>query len=73
MVAQTFRTGKIIDYVQRLMWRRESYAKELEDTLFPQEIKQNIYGQIQALDMVIRELIKEFDIKEDDFKERTSV
>lgn len=70
MVAKTFRTGKIIDVLQRLIWRREMYAKELEDNIFPPEIKQNLIGQIQALDLVIREFFKEFEISEQEFVER---
>lgn len=67
VAAQTFRTGRIVDYLQRLMWRREMYAKELDDPIL-QDMKPNILGQIQALDLVIRELIKEFELSEDDFK-----
>lgn len=63
----TFRRGKMVEVVRRLIWRKESLLRQLEQPEL-QEVRQNIIGQIQALDLVIWELIKEFEITKDELK-----
>jgi hypothetical protein len=67
MTAETYRKGKIVEYLKRLMWRRETYRKQLEEPEY-EEMKQNIIGQLQALDLVIKELINEFGLQVEDFE-----
>lgn len=63
----TYRRGKMVEVVQRLIWRKELLIRQLEQPEF-QEIRQNVIGQIQALDLVIWELMKEFEITDDELK-----
>ncbi|MCE5226834.1 MAG: hypothetical protein LLG05_13385 [Porphyromonadaceae bacterium] len=66
-MAETFRRGKIIDILKRLMWKQEMIRQESLDPDY-RAMKQNLLGQMQALDLVIKELIKEFGITEDEMK-----
>lgn len=63
----TYRRGKMIEVVQRLIWRKEALISQLDQPEL-EDMKPNIIGQIQALDLVIRELIKEFEIEEEELK-----
>lgn len=66
-MAETFRRGKIIDIVKRLIWKKEMIRQESTDKDY-RAMKQNLLGQMQALDLVIKELIKEFGITEEEMK-----
>lgn len=66
-VSQTYRRGRMVDFIQRLMWRRTSIAEQMAQDEFA-EIKPQLLGQIQALDLIIREGIKEFEISKDELK-----
>jgi len=60
-MAETYRRGKTVEYVQRLVHRQQVYKEQLAETEL-QDLKWYIQGQIQSLDLVIKELIKEFEI-----------
>ncbi|MBP1155089.1 MULTISPECIES: hypothetical protein [unclassified Paenibacillus] len=64
---ETFRSGRIAEFVQRLIWRKHALVEQME---LPElaDMKQITQGQVQALDMVIREMIQEFEIQEEDLK-----
>jgi hypothetical protein len=64
-MAETFRRGKIIDLVHRFIWKKEMLRVEAADPDF-EGMKDNLLGQMQALDLVIKELIKEFGITKDE-------
>lgn len=65
-MAENFRRGRIVEVVKRLMWRRDMCGKQLDDQQYS-EIRAQILGQMQTYDHVIRELVREFDLTEDDF------
>ncbi|MEN6325774.1 MAG: hypothetical protein ABFD18_06170 [Syntrophomonas sp.] len=60
-MAETFRRNKIIDIVKRFVWKREMLKMEINDPDFD-GIKEILQGEMKAYDLVIKELIKEFDI-----------
>lgn len=64
-MVETFRRGRIAEFIRRLIWRKNALNEQLE---YPElaEMKTNIQGQIHALDMVIREMIQEFEIQLED-------
>lgn len=62
MVAETFRRGRIEDYMKKLRIRRELLKDQLEKKEFSSKI-QYISGQLSAVDSVIQELADEFDIE----------
>jgi len=64
-MAETFRRGKIIDIIKRYVWKRQMLKNEINDPDFD-GMKDNLLGQMQALDLVIKELIKEFGITKDE-------
>lgn len=66
-MAETFRRGKIIDLIQRYIWKKETLRMEAADPDF-EGMKDNLLGQMQALDLVIKELIKEFGITRAELK-----
>jgi hypothetical protein len=66
-MAETYRRGKIVDYIQKLIWRKQLCVRQLEETEYS-DLRQPILGQMMALDMVIHELIKEFEIQQDELK-----
>lgn len=57
----------MVEVVKRLIWRKELLVRQLEQPEL-KDVRQNIIGQIQALDLVIWELIKEFEITEEELK-----
>lgn len=65
-MAENFRRGRIIEVVKRLIWRRDMCAGQLNDQQYS-EIRAQILGQMQTYDFVIRELVREFDLTEEDF------
>jgi hypothetical protein len=66
-MAETYRRGKIVDYIQKLIWRKQLCVRQLEETEYS-DLRQPILGQMMALEMVIHELIKEFEIQQDELK-----
>lgn len=64
---ETFRRGRIAEYIRRLIWRQHALSEQLQQPDLA-EMKPTIQAQIQALDMVIREMIQEFEIQEEDLK-----
>jgi hypothetical protein len=62
MAAATFRRGKIEEYVTRLRVRKAVLKNQLEQPEF-QESARNIKGQMQAVDQIIAELAREFQIE----------
>jgi len=60
-MAETYRRGKTVEYVGRILHRQNVFKEQLTETELP-ELKWYIQGQIQALDLVIKELIKEFEV-----------
>jgi len=64
-MAVTYKRGKIVNIVKRYVWKQQMLRAEINDPDFI-EMKSNLLGQVQALDLVIKELIKEFAITEDE-------
>lgn len=64
-MAETFRRGKIIEIIKRYVWKRQMLKNEINDPDF-EGMKDNLLGQMQALDLVIKELVKEFGITKDE-------
>lgn len=60
-MAETFRKGKIEDYVSRLEIRKEILLGQLIQNDFA-HLRENLIGQIQSIDFILNELIKEFDL-----------
>jgi hypothetical protein len=61
-MAETFRRGRIEDYIKKLSIRRELLKDQLEKKEFFSKIP-FISGQLSAIDSVIQELADEFDIE----------
>jgi hypothetical protein len=61
MAAQTFRRVKVITFYRRLYARREELARQLERKEY-QNLKETITAEIRALDLVLSELVEEFDL-----------
>jgi hypothetical protein len=66
-MAETFRRGRIIDLVQRYIWKKEMLRAEINDPDFD-GIKLILQGEMKAYDLVIKELIKEFGITKNELK-----
>lgn len=60
-IAETFRRGKIEDYIKRLHWRKEIMVSQINKNEFSC-IRDNLLGQIQSIDFVLNELTKEFSL-----------
>ncbi len=56
---ETFRRGKIEDFIRRLQVRKDILKKQLEQQEFQDE-QQYIKGQIYAVDTIFQELEAEF-------------
>lgn len=61
-MAETFRRGKIEDYIYRLKLRKDILIRQLTQNELAC-VRENIIGQIQSIDFILNELIKEFNIK----------
>lgn len=61
-MAETFRRGKIEDYINRLALRKEILIRQLTQNELAC-VRENLIGQIQSIDFILNELIKEFNIK----------
>ncbi|WP_018782092.1 hypothetical protein [Bacillus sp. 95MFCvi2.1] len=61
-MAETFRRGKIEDYIYRLKLRKDILIRQLTQNELAC-VRENLIGQIQSIDFILNELIKEFNIK----------
>ncbi|WJE54662.1 hypothetical protein QRE66_10785 [Bacillus cereus] len=61
-MAETFRRGKIEDYIYRLKLRKDILIRQLTQNELAC-LRENLIGQIQSIDFILNELIKEFNIK----------
>ncbi|MBJ7951212.1 hypothetical protein [Bacillus cereus] len=61
-MAETFRRGKIEDYIYRLKLRKDILIRQLTQNELVC-VRENLIGQIQSIDFILNELIKEFNIK----------
>ncbi|CAM3747294.1 hypothetical protein [Mesobacillus zeae] len=61
-MAETFRRGKIEDYINRLKFRKEILIRQLTQNEYVC-LRENLTGQIQSIDFILNELIQEFNIK----------
>ncbi|MBP2440306.1 hypothetical protein [Paenibacillus sp. PvP052] len=57
--ARDFSPRQDAEYIQRLIWRKHALVEQMELPKLA-DMKQITQGQIQAMDMVIREMIQEF-------------
>ncbi|MFV9510146.1 hypothetical protein [Tepidibacillus sp. LV47] len=62
-MAQTFRRGKILNFLERMFIRRNTLKRQLEQEEY-KAIHPEIRGELKALEMVIDEFIQEFDLEE---------
>lgn len=61
-MAETFDRGKIEDYINRLKFRKEILIRQLtQNELIC--LRENLTGQIHSIEFILKELIKEFNIK----------
>lgn len=63
--AQTFRRGRILAFLEQLQTRRATLARQLGEPEF-EAIKPVISGELKALDHVIEDYIRLFDLQEVD-------
>ncbi|PFD04495.1 hypothetical protein [Bacillus cereus] len=61
-MAETFRRGKIEDYIYRLKLKKDILIKQLTQNELTC-VRENLIEQIQSIDFILNELIKEFNIK----------
>ncbi|GGH77967.1 hypothetical protein JOD43_001393 [Pullulanibacillus pueri] len=69
--AQTFRRGRALEFLERLNVKYNTLRQQLESTEF-QEIKQVILGELKAIEMVIEEYTKHFELHEREGNEQVS-
>lgn len=62
-MAETYRKGKVVEYIKRLNSRKQIITTQLNQGEFIC-IRENLLGQVQSLDLTIKELMEEFDITE---------
>lgn len=63
--AQTFRRGRILTFLEHLQTRRSTLARQLGEPEY-EAIKPVISGELKALDHVIEDYIRLFDLQEVD-------
>ncbi|MGG1519099.1 hypothetical protein ABE504_27050 [Paenibacillus oryzisoli] len=61
--AQTFRRGRALEFLERLNVSRTTLRQQLESTDF-QEIRPMLLGELKALETVIDQFTKHFEIRE---------
>lgn len=61
--AKTFRRGRAMDFLERLKVKRSTLKQQLEADQY-QEIKQVILGELKAIEAVIDEYTKHFELHE---------
>ncbi len=62
-MAETYRKGKVVEYIKRLNTRKKIITTQLSQAEFIC-IRENLLGQVQSLDLTIKELMEEFGIEE---------
>ncbi|GAE35160.1 hypothetical protein JCM9157_2255 [Halalkalibacter akibai JCM 9157] len=58
---------RMLMYVQRLICRRNTLFEQIENEKLV-ELKQILLGEVKGMDLVIKEMIKEFDLPVNEFK-----
>lgn len=61
--AQTFRRGRALEFLERLNVSRTTLRQQLESTDF-QEIRPVLLGELKAIETVIDQFTKHFEIRE---------
>ncbi|WP_308637124.1 hypothetical protein [Paenibacillus silvisoli] len=61
--AQTFRRGRALEFLERLKVKRDTLKRQLEAAEL-QEIKPIVQGELKALELVIEEYTRHFEIHE---------
>ena len=61
--AQTFRRGRALEFLERLRVKRQSLKQQLEAPEF-QEIKPVLLGELKAIELVIDEYTRHFEIRD---------
>ncbi|KAB8139395.1 2-keto-3-deoxygluconate kinase [Gracilibacillus oryzae] len=61
--AQTFRRGRALDFRERLYIKRDTLKKQLEASEY-KEIRQIIIGELKAVELIIEEFTKQFELHE---------
>lgn len=69
--AKTFRRGRAISFLERMICKRSTIQQQLEKPEF-QSIHQVLIGELKAIDMVIAEFTQLFEIQESDLTEISS-
>lgn len=69
--AKTFRRGRAISFLERMICKRSTIQQQLEKPEF-QSIHQVLIGELKAIDMVIAEFTQLFEIQESDLTEVSS-
>ncbi|MFC0470836.1 hypothetical protein ACFFHM_10100 [Halalkalibacter kiskunsagensis] len=59
--------SKVISYVQSLICKKNSLFQQMDDEKLI-ELKQIYLGEVKGIDLVIKEMIKEFDLSEKEFE-----
>lgn len=65
---KTFRRGRAISFLERMICKRSTILQQLEKPEF-QSIHQVLIGELKAIDMVIAEFTQLFEIQESDLVE----
>lgn len=65
--AQTFRRGRALAFLEKLTVKRDTLKQQLDAPEF-QEIRQTILGELKALELVINEYIRHFELHESEEK-----
>ncbi|MDT8861257.1 hypothetical protein N0O92_13530 [Alkalihalobacillus sp. MEB130] len=67
MVSEQIDKAHLRNYVQRLICKKNALFEQLNNEKLI-EIKQINLGEVKGIDLIIKEMIKEFDLSEDDFE-----
>lgn len=65
---KTFRRGKAIAFLEMMNLKRSTIKQQLNEPAF-QSIQQILIGELKAIDMMINEFIRLFDIHENEIME----
>lgn len=69
--AKTFRRGRAIAFLDVMNTRRSTIKQQLEEPEF-ESIRQVLVGELKALDLVITEFVRMFEIHQDEMLEGNS-
>ncbi|RIX50231.1 hypothetical protein D3P08_20470 [Paenibacillus nanensis] len=61
--AQTFRRGRALEFLERLTIKRNTLRQQLSAPEF-QEIKPMLQGELKALELVMEEFVRHFELHE---------